>query len=220
MTACSFLEFLWIWNEIQGQKTPVLHRRICRWLNARVNAGASSQDRHLILLAFRAAGKSTIVGLFCAWKLYCDPNLRILVLAAEQDLASRMVRNVKRLIERHPLTQGLKPDQLDQWASDRFTVQRLKELRDPSMLARGIGANLTGSRADLIICDDVEVPNTCDTAPKRADLRARLSEADYILVPGGMQLYVGTPHSYYTISAKEARLNHFWRGTSAWKSRF
>lgn len=205
MTACSFLEFLWIWNEIQGQKTPVLHRRICRWLNARVNAGASSQDRHLILLAFRAAGKSTIVGLFCAWKLYCDPNLRILVLAAEQDLASRMVRNVKRLIERHPLTQGLKPDQLDQWASDRFTVQRLKELRDPSMLARGIGANLTGSRADLIICDDVEVPNTCDTAPKRADLRARLSEADYILVPGGMQLYVGTPHSYYTIYAKEAR---------------
>ena len=79
------------------------------------------------------------------------------------------------------------------------------ELRDPSMLARGMGANLTGSRADVVICDDVEVPRTCDTAPKREDLRARLSEIDYIIVPGGMQLYVGTPHTYYTIYADEAR---------------
>jgi len=199
---CNFLEFVWIWNQLQGQDTPVLHRRICRWLNARWIAG----DRHLILQASRAAGKSTLVGLYCAWHLYCDPNIRILILAAEQDLAARMVRNVKRVIERHPLTGGLKPDQADQWAADRFTVQRPMELRDPSMLARGIGANLTGSRADLILCDDVEVPNTCDTAPKRTDLRERLAEADYILVPGGTQLYVGTPHSFYSIYATEPRM--------------
>jgi hypothetical protein len=31
-------------------------------------------------------------------------------------------------------------------------------------------------RADVIICDDVEVPNTCDTPGKRLDLRQRLSE--------------------------------------------
>lgn len=201
MKPCTYLEFVWIWNRLQGLDTPVLHRRICRWLNARWTNG----DHHLILLAFRAAGKSTLVGLYCAWLLHRNPNLRILVLAAEQDLASRMVRNVKRLIERHPLTPGLRPDQADQWASDRFTIRRDQELRDPSMLARGIGANLTGSRADVIICDDVEVPNTCDTAPKRADLRARMSEADYILTPGGTQLYVGTPHSYYTIYATDTR---------------
>ena len=112
------------------------------------------------------------------------------------------------------------------------------ELRDPSMLARGMGANLTGSRADVVICDDVEVPRTCDTAPKREDLRARLSEIDYIIVPGGMQLYVGTPHTYYTIYADEARreigesapfLAGFQRlvkpilddqGRSAWDNRF
>lgn len=198
---CTFLEFVWIWNRLQDQDTPTVHRRICTWLQDRWTRG----DRKLLLQAFRAAGKSTLVGLFCTWLLYRDPGLRILVLAAEQDLAGRMVRNVKRLIERHPLTTGLKPNRLDQWASDRFTVNRDTELRDPSMLARGIGANLTGSRADVIICDDVEVPNTCDTAPKRQELRARLSEADYILVPGGTQLYVGTPHSYYTIYAAKAR---------------
>ena len=47
--------------------------------------------------------------------------------------------------------------------------------------------------------------HTCGTPAKRADLRARLSEIDYVLSPGGFRIYSGTPHSYYSIYAKEAR---------------
>ncbi|WP_142849967.1 phage terminase large subunit [Telmatospirillum sp. J64-1] len=202
MTAPSFAEFLWVWNRTQNLTTPRHHRRIARWLEESWRAGR----RDLLLMAFRSSGKSTIVGLFCAWLLLCIPDLRIMVLAADFALAKKMVRNVKRVIERHPLTKALKPARRDHWASDQFTVNRPSELRDPSMLAKGIGANVTGSRADVVICDDVEVPNTCDTAPKRADLRARLGEIEYVLVPGGLQLYVGTPHSFYTLYAREARL--------------
>ena len=56
-----------------------------------------------------------------------------------------------------------------------------------------------------MICDDVEVPNTCDTAPKREDLRERLTEIEYVLVPDGLQLFIGTPHTYYSIYADQAR---------------
>lgn len=201
MTKASFAEFVWIWNEAQGQATPALHRRMARWLEAR----AKGRESGLLLMAFRGSGKSTLVGLFSAWLLARKPETRILVLAADLALARKMVRNVKRVVERHPLTKGLKPKNRDQWASDQFTIVRRRELRDPSMLAKGVGANVTGSRADVVICDDVEVPNTSDSAPKRADLRARLHELDYVLTPGGLQLYVGTPHSFYTIYAKEAR---------------
>ncbi|MGE5477062.1 MAG: phage terminase large subunit [Bacteroidales bacterium] len=197
-----FPEFIWVWNAKLGQSTPRHHLRMARWLAARWRG----HQREMLLMAFRSSGKSTIVGLFCAWVLTLDPNLRIMVLAADFALAKKMVRNVKRIIERHPLTMGLKPPRRDHWASDQFTVNRPGELRDPSMVAKGIGANITGSRAEIIICDDVEVPNTCDTAPKRADLRERLGEIDYVLVPGGAQLYVGTPHSYYTIYAAAPRL--------------
>ncbi|MEO5337114.1 MAG: phage terminase large subunit [Magnetospirillum sp. WYHS-4] len=196
-----FSAFVWIWNERQSLKTPDLHIRMARWLDESWRA----RHHHLLLMAFRNSGKSTLVGLFCAWLLGRDPNLRILVMAADLALARKMVRNVKRIIERHPLTKGLKPERADQWASDQFTVKRPAELRDPSMLAKGIGANVTGSRADVIICDDVEVPNTCDSVNKRADLRERLHELDYVLVPGGLQLYVGTPHTFYTIYAEEVR---------------
>jgi len=201
MRDIGFAEFVWIWNRAHGLTTPHLHVRIARWLAQCWRSG----DRELLLLAFRSSGKSTLVGLFCAWLLLCDPDLRILVLAGDFALARKMVRNVKRIIERHPLTSWLKPPHADQWASDQFTVTRPAELRDPSMLAKGIFANVTGLRADVIICDDVEVPNTCDSSPKRADLRARLREIEYVLVPGGLQLFVGTPHTYYSIYATQPR---------------
>jgi hypothetical protein len=235
MIAVSFPEFVEIWNRaVQRQATPAHHVRIANWLEACWR----SEHRELLLMAFRNSGKSTLVGLFAGWLLRGDANLRLLVLAADLALARKMVRNAKRVIERHPATRGLKPARRDQWAAERFTVNRSLELRDPSMLARGIQANLTGSRADVVICDDVEVPNTCDTAGKRADLRARLGEVEYVLTPGGLQLYVGTPHTYDTIYADTPReelgeaapfLDGFRRlaipllgpdGESAWPERF
>lgn len=198
---CDFPLFLAVWNLTQGQTTPRVHMKIARWLGTRKNL----PNQRLLLMAFRSCGKSTLVGVFCAWALANAPDTRILVLSADLALARKMVRNVKRIIERHPATQHLKPDQIDQWGADKFTVKRDKELRDPSMLAKGITTNLTGTRADMIICDDVEVPKTSDTAEKREELRTRLLELDYILTPDGMQLYVGTPHCWHSIYADEAR---------------
>jgi hypothetical protein len=197
----SFPLFLTLWNRGQGLSTPGIHYQIAHWLEACWHG----EDRHLLLMAFRSCGKSTIVGLFCAWLLFTDPNMRILVLAADLNLARKMVRNVKKIIERHMLTQFLLPEKREQWASDSFTVRRDLERRDPSMQAKGITANITGSRAEVVICDDVEVPRTCDTAAKRADLRERLLEIEYILVQGGTRLFVGTPHHYYSIYADQPR---------------
>lgn len=227
MNKAKLAEFLWIWDEIQGLNVPKHHKDICRFLSKMFQ-----QDKNqALLMAFRNSGKSTLVGIFCAWVLYQDPNARILIMSADYELAKKMVRNVKRIIERHPLTKHLKPKQKDQWASDRFTVCRSRELRDPSVLARGIGANITGSRADLIVCDDVEVPKNCDTASKRNDLREKLSELDFVLVPGGLMLYVGTPHTKETIynTNNDGFLKNFYafrlpildkNGQSAWPERF
>lgn len=201
ITSADFKLFLVIWNQGQGMTTPQLHLNMAEWLEWNWQRG----NTRLLLMAFRSAGKSTIVGLFAAWLLYTQADLRILVLGAEFSLAKKMVRNVKRILEKHPLTEHLLPENPDQWASDRFTIKRMTELRDPSMLAKGVTSNITGTRADIVICDDVEVPNTCDTAEKREALRERLGEINYVLVPNGTQLYVGTPHTYYSIYAEDVR---------------
>lgn len=198
---CDFPLFLATWNASQGQATPRVHMKIAKWLQAET---AKPRPR-LLLMAFRSCGKSTLVGIFCAWVLANAPDTRILVLSADLALARKMVRNVKRIIEKHPMTKHLRPEKLDQWGSEKFTINRTQELRDPSMLAKGITTNLTGTRADMIICDDVEVPKTSDTHEKRMDLRQRLMELDYILTPNGTQLYVGTPHCWHTIYADVPR---------------
>lgn len=200
----NFFEFAYLWFKLQKMGMPKHQRKMAKWL---YNIYCS-ENRRGLLMAFRNSGKSTIVGLFCSWMLYNDNSTRILVMAADYELAKKMVRNVKRIIEQHPLTKHLKPKKIEQWASDQFMVNRDVELRDPSMLAKGLAANITGLRADVIICDDVEVPKNCDSVIKRIDMREKLSELDYIITPNGMQLYVGTPHSFYTIyKNKEGRNN-------------
>ena len=223
----AFAAFLWIWNRRLAQQTPRVHLRIARWLNGRVDAG----DTRLLLMAFRGCGKSTIIGLFCAWLLSRDASTRIVVLAADHSLATKMVSAVRRIIERHPLCAHLLPDGTEVWAADRFGVVRSGAPRDPSMMAQGIQGNFTGSRADVIICDDVEVPNTADTDDKRAALRERLSETEFVLTPGGTLLFIGTPHAAETIyrEGEGALLAGYARltvplldaaGRSAWPERF
>lgn len=226
--------FLTTWNATQKLQTPHIHYRIATWLQKCWRRGR----KRALLQAFRGSGKSTLAAAFCAWILLQDPDLRILVLSAESHLSEKMVRQIRKIIETHPLTISLRPNNPDQWAADSFTVNRTRISRDPSVLARGIYANITGTRADLIICDDVEVPNTSDTSDKRDKLRARLAENSFILTPGGTLLYIGTPHSYYSLYAEKPRpeigeerifLNNYARltipvldddGASVWPERF
>ena len=226
MMTCSLLEFIWIWDRIQKLKLPHHHKKIAHFLEQLYTAKANG-----LLMAFRNSGKSTLVGLFGAWLLYQDPNSRILILSADHGLAKKMVHHIKQIIEHHPLTKSLIPDNLDEWASDRFTIRRSIGQRDPSVLARGLSANMTGCRADVILCDDVEVPRTCDTASKREMLRQKLGELDYILTPAGFMLYVGTPHASDTIyDTRSTGFLFGWKtlriplvqddGRSAWPERF
>jgi hypothetical protein len=143
-----------------------------------------------------------------------------------------MVATVRRILGRHPLCGALLPDHGEgSWASDRFTVARQAVLRDASMLAAGIGGNITGARADLIVCDDVEVAGNCGTPYQREELREKLTETEFVLVPGGRMLFVGTPHCAESLYADGpgAFLSGYRRlvlplldeaGGSAWPERF
>jgi hypothetical protein len=195
--AQSFVDFVQVWNSLQGLTTPSLHQTIVDWLGKAWDAGL----KRLLLMIFRGAGKSTLVGLFCAWLLSRNPDLRILIISADHALATKMTRTVRQVVRSHPRTNHL-VDGAEEWAADRFTVRRPSVQRDPSLLARGIGGNVTGSRADVLICDDVEVPGTSETPGKREALREALRELAFVLVPSGMHLYAGTPHCYDSIYAE------------------
>ncbi|MBE6461589.1 MAG: hypothetical protein E7006_01965 [Alphaproteobacteria bacterium] len=190
-----FNAFLDEWNRVLGYQTPAHHRRIMNFL---VDILSVSPHRGL-LMAFRHSGKSTVVGVFAACVLYLRPETRILILSAESGLATRMVGHIRHILENHPWCTDMIPVGKKEWATGRITVKRPIGIREPSVICQGVHGNITGMRADLIICDDVEVPNTANTAQKRENLRERLRELDFILSPTGTMIYIGTPHAYDTI---------------------
>ena len=190
-----FYSFLDEWNRVLGLQTPAHHRQIMDFLY-----GVLCDAPHRgLLMAFRHSGKSTVVGVFVACVLYLRPQTRILILSAESGLASRMVSHIRHILENHPWCEHLVPQNKKEWASARITVNRPIGIREPSVVCQGLHGNITGLRADLIICDDVEVPNTSNTPQKREQMRERLRELDFILSPNGAMIYIGTPHTHDTI---------------------
>lgn len=190
-----FYNFLDAWNQVLGLTTPAHHKKIMEFLVSVLN----DAPHRGLLMAFRHSGKSTVVGIFAACVLRMRPSTRILILSAENGLASRMVSHIRHILENHPMCADLIPDVKKEWASGRITVNRPVGIREPSVICQGIHGNITGLRSDLIICDDVEVPNTSNTSQKRETLRERLRELDFILSPTGTMIYIGTPHTLDTI---------------------
>ncbi|MCL1785573.1 MAG: phage terminase large subunit [Alphaproteobacteria bacterium] len=195
MSYNSALKFLDDWNEIIGLSTPAHHKKILEFLVESLR----TDPRRALLLSFRHSGKSSVVGVFAAWVLRMRPESRILILSAETKLASRMVSHIKHILENHPACSDMPPAVKKEWGSHKITIQRPIGIREPSVICQGIHGNVTGLRSDLIICDDVEVPNTSNTKQKRENLRERLRELDFILSPRGTMIYIGTPHARDTI---------------------
>lgn len=194
--SCSFTAFFICWaKEVKGWAVPKLHIEVCRWLEdtSRVN----------ILKIFRGAAKSTIVALYVAWILRENPELLVLIQAADDDTAAKMSADIRAIIERHPWCRGMKNK--SRWQITKFDVTGNTDKRNASVTACGIMSNVTSSRADLVIFDDIEVPKNCLTEQTRAMLRMRESDATHILKPGGKKLYIGTPHTHDSIyDEKEA----------------
>lgn len=149
-----------------------------------------------MLLAFRGAAKSNILGCWIAFKLWKNRNYHGLVQGADDKLARKVSRHAKDVIRRHPWLAKENMVNVADWALERFSVLGNEDPRDPSCAAHGIMSNVTSSRADEAINDDVEVPKNIRTIEARDRLRERLDEQTHILVPGGRKLYVGTPHTH------------------------
>ena len=193
----SFLAFFLIWARYKGWDVPQHHVRICVWLERFWWHG-----RVGVLEVFRGAAKSTIVAVFQAWILYLDQSVHILDQAADDKTARKLSRDTRHVLNRHPLCRGMlgRADQ----AVESINVLGNPDARNASVSAHGVLSNVTSSRAEIVIFDDVEVPKNTRSDAARAHLRERMDEATHILVPGGKKLYIGTPHAFDSIYDEQA----------------
>ena len=166
--------------------------------------------KRLQIQAFRGVGKSWITGAFVLWTLFNDKEKKIMIISASKERADNMSIFLQKLIIETPWLSHLRPTSDDaRWSRISFDVN-CSPHQAPSVKSVGITGQLTGSRADLMILDDIEVPGNSMTELMREKLLQLCTEAESILTPKNDSriMFLGTPQTVFTVYRKLAERNY------------
>lgn len=152
--------------------------------------------RREVIMGYRGIGKSWILSTFVPHCLRTNPELNFFICSGNADRANAFSTFVLRLINDVDIFQHLRPNADSQrFSMAAFDVAGAPPAHAPSVKSVGITGQLTGSRADHIIADDVETPNNSATVTQRLKLFESVKEFDAIVKPGGRVTYLGTPQN-------------------------
>ena len=153
-------------------------------------------SKRIVIEAFRGVGKSWITSAFVCHQLLLNPQRNILVVSASKNRADDFSTFTQRLISEMPLLNHLKPRDDQRHSKVSFDVAPARASHAPSVKSLGVTSQLTGSRADLIIADDVESANNSQTQLMRDRLGETVKEFDAIIKPEvGRIVFLGTPQT-------------------------
>ena len=130
------------------------------------------QNARALIELPRDHGKSVQVCCRIIWELGHNPALRVKIICATESIAAERARFIRDAITGNEWVQKVFPKlkPAEPWTADGFTLERPAHMMGPTVSAYGIGAGCTGTRADLLVCDDV------------VDVRALHSRVDRVRV--------------------------------------
>lgn len=172
-----------------------------------------SNNRWGVLISPIGHGKTFQIGVArTIWEMGKNPNIRILLLGKTGPAAEKVLRIIKKHIERNPKLKKVFPNlkrstyHSDPWTSKDITIERGESsAKEPTIQARGIGSeDVLGSRLDLIVLDDVLNLSNSGSPLMRDKLEewfdstcfSRIDDeydVDGNLIGGGMCYAIGTP---------------------------
>ena len=158
--------------------------------------------KRLQIQAFRGLGKSWIAAAFVMWTLWNDKDKKILVVSASKQRADDFTIFIQKCILEFDWMVHMRPVDDDQrWSRVSFDIAGCRPAQSPSVKSVGITGQLTGSRADLIVFDDVEVPSNSATDMMREKLLQLVTEGESVLTPkpDSRIVFLGTPQTTFTI---------------------
>lgn len=151
------------WDAINGREPREMHPAM------RYTAG-SGNGSYTILNFPPAHAKSTVwtVG-YAVWRIHRNPNVRIVIVSKTETMAKKFINQIQFILTSPTFAEmhaafapegGWKPSERGagmSWRENMFYVRgRDANEKDPTCQALGIGSQIYGTRADLIILDDIE----------------------------------------------------------------
>ncbi len=156
----------------------------------------------IMVQAQRSQAKTTIAAAYVVWYLLHNPKHRTLVVSAGGTQANEISTLIVRIILSMDVLECIRPDKR---AGDRTSVEAfdlhhsLKGVdKSPSVACIGIGANMQGKRANLLLADDVESSKNSMTALMREQLLHLTLDFTSICTNGRI-IWLGTPQTSESI---------------------
>lgn len=167
----------------------------------------------IIIEGFRGVAKSFLTCTYVVWRLWRDRQLKSEIVSASGDRADANARFIKRIIHTLPFLSDMRADKTQLDTQNIFDVGGAVPDISPSVKSIGITGQITGTRADILIADDVEVPKNSGTQTQRDKLSEAVKEFDAILKPNGQIIYLGTPQtesSLYNVLQQRGYVARVW----------
>lgn len=172
-----------------------IHYEVFNWLQS------DSSGNQLLLLP-RAHMKSHCIAVWCAWWITKHPETSILYISATAELAEKQLYDIKNILT-SPIYMKYFPDMInpeegkrEKWSVSRIAVDHVKRkeegVRDWTVATAGLTTNTTGWHADVIVADDVVVPDNAYTEEGRNKVSAAMSQMTSIRNAGGFTKACGT----------------------------
>lgn len=187
----SFVLFLWfVWKTINLPNPTPIQKDLAKTLQ-------NPPAKRFIIQGFRGVAKSFITCTYVVWCLWRNPQLKIMIVSASKVRADANAKFIRQLIREIPFLNHLLPRDGQQDTVVSFDVGPAIPDISPSVKSVGITGQITGSRADIIIADDVEVPGNSSTQTARDKLSELVKEFDAVLKPtdDATIIYLGTPQN-------------------------
>jgi len=173
-----------------------IHEELIAWWTR-----SEAKDNQLTLLP-RGHLKSKMVAYRAAWWITKYPETTIMYVSATADLAEKQLYQIKNIIDspiyRRYWGDMIVPDEgkREKWSVSEISVDHPKRkeegVRDPTVVAVGLTANTTGKHADVVVLDDIVVPNNAYTEEGREKVSSMYSQLASIENPGAKEWVVGT----------------------------
>lgn len=180
-----------------------IHKEIYEWMQdySLYGEGDDLTSNKLIMMP-RAHLKSHQVATTAAWLIVRHPEITMLYLSATAELAQSQLYDIKNILDsanfRRYFPEYVHPDvgKREKWSSTSIMIdhpKRKKEgIRDATIKTAGLTTNTTGWHADVILADDIVVPDNAYTEEGRDSVAKAVSQFTSIRNTGGFTLACGT----------------------------
>lgn len=187
-----------VWRHLLGSDPNPIQLDLAYWLQ-------HGPDR-AIIMAFRGFSKSWITGAYALWRLYCDPDEKVMVVSGSLKRAIATSTWCLSLIMTMDLLAHMRPGPTTRQSATAWDVGNCIPAQSASFTPFGIGGQLVGFRGSCIIPDDVETQTNSLTVVMREKIEEAVKEFESVLTPGGVIKYLGTPHDVDSLYLKLMRL--------------